>query len=356
MSAGMLPSRRSRAGVLGLIAFFALAPWLARASEALPKLGVKLDATSVSGLSAGAYVAGQIELTHGSHVNGAGIVAGGPFACAESPAGREHAWWNWWGLWANETQSLTSCMQVSAGAPDGQALAERAKELAQAGELDPLTSLSSHKVFLFTGGQDRVVRSAVVEAAAAFYRALGVPEGQIHLEPRPDAGHSLVTVSEGSACGTSDRPFVSHCGYSVPRELLEWIYGPLADPSPAPSGRFIVFDQSAFFSEERDGLAAEAVVYVPTACDSADSGCRLHVVLHGCEQNRDTVHDDFIKESGFAELADTNKLVILFPQTSPVAPNGCFDWWGYTGLDFMGKDAPQIAAIWAMVERLAARP
>jgi poly(3-hydroxybutyrate) depolymerase len=196
------------------------------------------------------------------------------------------------------------------------------------------------------------VLSPVVEAAAAFYRALGVPEGQIHLEPRPEAGHSFVTVKEGQVCGSSDPPFV----YSVPRELLEWVYGPLAEPSPAPSGRFIVFDQSAFFSEERDGLAAEAVVYVPAACESADRACRLHVVLHGCEQNRATVQEDFIKESGFAELADTNKLVILFPQTSLAAPNGCFDWWGYTGLDFMGKDAPQIAAIWAMVERLAARP
>ena len=67
------------------------------------------------------------------------------------------------------------------------------------------------------------------------------------------------------------------------------------------------------------------------------------------------MQEDFIKESGFAELADTNKFVILFPQTSLAAPNGCFDWWGYTGLDFMGKDAPQIAAIWAMVERLAER-
>ncbi len=354
MSAGKA-RRRSRAGALGLVALLALAPCLARASEALPKLGVDLDATSVSGLSAGAYMAGQIELTHGSHIKGAGIVAGGPFACAESAAGREHVWWNWWGLSANLVQSGTSCMQVDAGAPDADALAARAKELAEAGELDPLTSLTAHKVFLFTGGQDHIVLSPVVEAAAAFYKALGVPAAQIHLEPRPDAGHSFVTVNQGGACGTSDPPFVSHCGYSVPRELLAWIYGPLADPSPAPSGRFIVFDQSAFFSEERDGLAADAVVYVPTACESADSACRLHVVLHGCEQNRATVQEDFIKESGFAELADTNKLVILFPQTSLVAPNGCFDWWGYTGLDFMGKDAPQIAAIWAMVERLAAR-
>ena len=70
------------------------------------------------------------------------------------------------------------------------------------------------------------------------------------------------------------------------------------------------------------------------------------------------VGDAFIKGSGFAPYADTNRLVILFPQVagSVVNPNGCWDWWGYSDIDYLGKDAPQIAAIWAMAERLAAQP
>jgi hypothetical protein len=43
-------------------------------------------------------------------------------------------------------------------------------------------------------------------------------------------------------------------------------------------------------------------------------------------------------------------------KTTSVNLQGCWDWWGYTGLDFLGKDAPQIAAIWAMVERLTKAP
>ena len=63
----------------------------------------------------------------------------------------------------------------------------------------------------------------------------------------------------------------------------------------------------------------------------------------------------FIEGSGFARWADTNRLVILFPQVeaSILNPKACWDWWGYTGKDFLTKDAPQIAAIWRMVERLA---
>ena len=102
------------------------------------------------------------------------------------------------------------------------------------------------------------------------------------------------------------------------------------------------------------GLAEEGVVYVPKACEE-QKGCRVHVALHGCEQSREKVGDTFVKESGFAAVADANRLIVLFPQVSAstVNPQGCWDWWGYTGLDFLGKDAPQIAAIWAMVERLA---
>ena len=70
------------------------------------------------------------------------------------------------------------------------------------------------------------------------------------------------------------------------------------------------------------------------------------------------VGDTFIKGAGFAEIADTNRLIVLFPQVkaSIVNPQGCWDWWGYTDLDYLSKDAPQIAAIWAMVQELAMTP
>ena len=67
----------------------------------------------------------------------------------------------------------------------------------------------------------------------------------------------------------------------------------------------------------------------------------------------------FIEGSGFARWADANRFVILFPQVSAnplLNPKGCWDWWGYTGEDYLTKDASQIAAIWKMAERLAERP
>ena len=326
----------------------------ARASEALPPLGAAIEATSVSGLSSGAYMAGQIQLAHSKDVVGAGLVAGGPFACAESAAGRLVPYWPA-AVLQNAQKALHGCMLVDWGTPDPVALADRAKELASTGAIDSLTDLDADKVYLYSGNSDRTVVRPVVEAAKRLYRELGVPEENIALV-EGEGGHGFLTEDSGEACALTDKPYVNDCDYNQAKAILEWIYGPLAAPSLQPTGRFLTFDQSAFTSSS-DGLAAEGVLYVPQAC-SAAPGCRVHIVLHGCEQSRESVGDTLFKQSGFAELADTNRLILLFPQVtaSAVNPQGCWDWWGYTGLDYLGKDAPQIEAIWSMVERLAERP
>ena len=321
------------------------------AAEALPELGAELDATSVSGLSSGAYMAGQIELAHATHIVGVGIVAGGPYACAETQSARLFPYWPIV-LWQNATQAANQCMATAWGPPDVSTLAKRAKDLADEGAIEPLEGLADDKVYLFSGSEDEIVTRPVVEAAARFLKEVGVPSGNVTLVER-EGGHAFLTEDDGGACGVTAKPFVSDCDYDQAKAILEWIYGPLADASPAPQGRFVAFDQSAF-SEPGDGFADEGVVYVPSSC-LEEAGCRVHIALHGCEQSKEVVGDAFIKGSGFAELADANRLVILFPQiaASVVNPHGCWDWWGYTGLDYLGKDAPQISGIWAMVEQLA---
>lgn len=342
--------------VLGGLGLLAAPLQTARAAEDLPRLGVTLPATSVSGLSSGAYMAGQIELAHSKDIVGAGIVAGGPFACAETASGQLFPYWPIV-MWQNASQAANACMKVSWGVPDAEKLAKRAKELAEDGKIDDLSGLADDKVYLFSGNEDQTVERQVVEAAKRFYITAGVPEGSVTLVAK-EGGHAFMTETEGTACGLSKEPYVSDCDYDQAKAILEWIYGsPLAAPSQSPTGKFVIFDQSNFSQGVANGLAAEGVVYVPADCET-NPGCRLHIALHGCEQARESVGDAFIKGSGFARYADTNRLVILFPQIagSVVNPHGCWDWWGYSDIDYLGKDAPQIAAIWAMAERLAAQP
>ena len=71
--------------MLGGLGILAGGLGVAYATETLPRLGVTLSATSVSGLSSGAYMAGQIEVAHSKDIVGAGIVAGGGRDRGEPP-------------------------------------------------------------------------------------------------------------------------------------------------------------------------------------------------------------------------------------------------------------------------------
>ncbi len=163
-----------------------------RAAEELPKLGADLAATSVSGLSSGAYMAGQIQVAHAKDIVGAGIVAGGPYACAESPASRIFPFWPT-AVAQNGTQALYQCMKTSLGEPDPVRSAERAKELAEDGAIDPIAGLAADNVYLFSGKEDDTVKLAVVQAAKRFYKEVGRCRCQYHAgrgrwRPRSDHG------------------------------------------------------------------------------------------------------------------------------------------------------------------------
>lgn len=333
-----------------LVAFLA---GCSQSGETLPKLGIDIDKTSVSGLSAGAYMAGQLQVAHSNSIIGAGVVAGGPYGCAETESeGIMPA------AVANAVQALDGCMSDklrSKGIPNVAALLARAEKLASEREIDPVEGLAEDKVYLFSGGADGIVARSVVEAARDFYIQARVPEANIKLETRNDAGHAFLTDDVGTACGVSAAPFLSDCDYDQAGAILRWIYGDLTDPSAKPAGSFVRFDQSEFVKGNDADMSKEGVIYIPQSC-SKEAGCRLHVALHGCEQNIDQVGMTFVEGSGFARWADTNRFVVLFPQVSASLvknPKGCWDWWGYSGNGYLTKDAPQIAAIWGMVEKLA---
>jgi poly(3-hydroxybutyrate) depolymerase len=342
------------------VALAAMTSLLACKSEdaALPHLGVDINATSVSGLSAGAYMAGQFQVAHSRMVVGAGIVAGGPYGCAESAYA--DAMPGPGAAFINLSKAMNGCMldaMQAWGVPDPERLAERARSLALKDRIDPIAGLAQDRIYLFSGSNDRTVLPAIVRAAAQLYEQLGVPKANIKFVTELPAGHAFLTQGSGIACGRTGEPYLSNCSYDQAGEILQQIYGALQPKVASPAGEFIVFDQREFTHDlASHGLGTSGVAYVPADC-RALQGCRAHVVFHGCNQQRDKIGDAFVREAGFPAWADANRLVLLFPQvtTTTVNPQACWDWWGYTGRDYLTRNGPQIEAVRRMLDRLAGR-
>jgi len=187
---------------------------------------------------------------------------------------------------------------------------------------------------------------------------LGLPKDSIEQVPDVSAGHAMITEDHGNACQTSDSPFINDCDYDQAGEILEQIYGTLK-PKAAGSdvGEVVAFDQGDFlFEPETHGMGEVGYVYVPASCRDGQE-CKVHVALHGCRQTQAHIGQEFVTQAGYNEWAETNGLIVLYPQahTSGRNPLGCWDWWGYEGPNYHLKTGRQAAAIMGMVRRLAGR-
>ncbi|WP_434631619.1 extracellular catalytic domain type 2 short-chain-length polyhydroxyalkanoate depolymerase [Chromobacterium sp. CV08] len=310
----------------------------AGAAEPLPAFHGDPKQSSVSGLSSGAFMAVQYQIAYSASVVGVGVVAGGPYYCA-----------------LGSLSGTTACM--SGPPPQAGQLLAGAAQFAAAGRIDPLTHLATRRVYLFSGSQDNTVKTQVVDAAAEFFRLAGVPASQIAYERRLPAGHAQITPAYGNACGATASPYLNHCewegrGYDQAGLILKQIYGALLPKAQAPTGRLVRFSQKPY-AAAGSSLADEGFVYVPRACADGEA-CRVHIALHGCQQYAGKVGDAFYVHAGYNDWADSNHILVLYPQTTVSAanPQGCWDWFGYTGPAYAWRDGPQMRALKAMADRL----
>lgn len=309
--------------------------------EDLPRLDVDLGQTTVSGLSSGAFMAVQMHVAHAGIVRGAAVFAGGPYLCAGGDV----------------QTALSTCMKPGddARAPDAGLAGARLRTLAASGLVDAPSELAKSKVFLFGGANDVTVAPSVMDSTRAFYETF-VPAASVGATLRvPRTGHVFPTVASGDPCETPGETYLGRCGRDGAGEALSHLLGTLSPASKRASGRLSRFSQWRV-AMPGAGFARDGFVYVPRSCARGEA-CKVHVAFHGCKQFAEgPVGERFVRQSGFLRWADTNHLVVLFPQTTtgPLNPNGCWDWWGYTGPAYATKLGPQIASVRAMLDALVA--
>lgn len=333
----------------------------------LPALNIDLHETSVSGLSSGAFMAVQFQLAYSSIVKGAGIVAGGPFFCSQGDA-----------LRATTRCSCTfdpehKICVVSPTSAEVPALLEKTRQYAANGLIDNPAGLARQRVLILSGSKDETVPPLVSRQLAEFYEQLGLAPENLSSIRLPNAAHTMPTLGYGAACDVSQSPFLGKCGYDAAGKILSWIYGPLKAPAAAGKthGKLLQFDQALYqppggFAWTK-GLDSSGWVYVPEAC-ARGATCRVHIALHGCKQGQSFLPiippvdgglyygTTFVRKAGYQRWADSNNIVVLYPQAVSMPyrnPNGCWDWWGYGGADFATNQGAQLTALRAMVEQLA---
>ncbi len=355
-------------------------------APALKAYQVMQNGNSISGLSSGAFMTVQLHLAHSTSFIGAGIIAGGPYRCAESFRQASTI-----AVDANAINALTICMTplTTATAPSPERSARLARQTAAAGLIDPTDALSHHRLYIFTGSKDTVVDSKVVKATRDFYELLGVNHENIKYIDTVPAGHSIITNNiEDSPLGTNQPPYINYSGSDGHRkfiqshDILNHIYSDhaLNPPTKKLSSQLEHFDQTEFFADTAGyaSMSPYGYVYVPQSVKDGAPARGVHIVIHGCKQGYEYAnfvagHVDSSNEppygarymltTGYNEFADANDLIMLYPQATGTDnnktqnPDGCWDWWGYTSKnveqpDYFSKDALQIQAIFRMLQRL----
>ncbi|RZU02130.1 PHB depolymerase family esterase [Rivibacter subsaxonicus] len=332
---------------LALVA--ALCSGSAFGAVALPQYNVDTSKISVSGLSAGGFMANQLGYAYSSTFMGVGVFAAGPYMCAG------HS--NYTACMYNATvsASMLSTMQADINNWSGTAI-------------DSKSNVANQKIYMFVGNSDYTVGPNPMNAVQTQYTNNGVPAANLEYVRRASTAHVFPTdfdATGNNACSSSASPYISNCGYDGAKAALSKFYGTLNARNNAPAAaNYIEFDQSAY-SNGNPGMAATGWLYVPASC-AAGTQCKLHVALHGCQQHTVAISDKFVKNTGYSRWADTNNIIVLFPQAkvdstsrgtaasgSLANPNGCWDWVGWYGSNFAQKAGTQMAAIKAMVDRLA---
>ena len=326
------------AGLIGCV-HSSLAAAAGGSTTPLPRLDIDPAGITVSGISSGGYMATQFHLAHSRLVSGAGIFAAGPWFCARGALQR----------------ALQECTEKPDSRPPTVELVAEARRQAASRRIDELRGLADDRVWLFYGTRDQRIAKPVADALADFYAAF-VPADRIERVGTVPAGHGVPTLRSGVPCGSSGPPFLNACNYDAAGALLAHLYGPLAKPATATAA-LRPFDQRAYDATE--GLAERGWLHVPAACARGER-CRLHIVFHGCRQGEEFVERSFVEDAGYNRWAESNRIVVLYPQARrsillPLNPQGCWDWWGYSGDNYVTREGPQLQAVRAMIRALSGR-
>lgn len=311
----------------------------------------------VAGISSGGFAAVQMHVAHSAVFKGAAVYAGGVYWCAGA-GGAATALANCGGLTLPTGQaSYNSTLTASTAYLDQQSAL---------GTIDPSSNLRGQPVYLWSGTLDATVHPLQMADLEAQYLHYGA---NVRFDNAYPAAHGWESPNGELDCGVAGSPFMVKCStnggvYDSVKTWLTMFLGPLKPRNDGRlGGTLAAFDQAEFGASKNVSMSPTGSVFVPKAC-AQGAECGLVLALHGCLQAAELIGDRWVKQAGINEWADSNKLVVLYPDTTatsapdPTNPKACFDWWGYSNQvdpNYAIKTGLQMSVLYAMVQRVTGR-
>ncbi len=302
-----------------------------------------------------------MHVAHSRVFKGAAIYAGGVYYCAMDSVGLALSDCGGLTLTGTGQASYVPTLSQSEQYLDRQSLA---------GTIDSSSNLAGQPVYLWSGTRDSVVNPLEVADLNSEYQHYGAKTKFDNTFP---AEHAWESPDGELACSApAMSPYMVSCDsggkpYDSVKTWLSMFLSPLNARATSPlQGQFLKFDQTEFGAGPNNSLDSSGLVYVPRAC-AMGSTCAFILVEHGCLQAQSFIGSKFALESGVAEWADTNNIVVLYPYTvvapgpppSTYNPQACYDFWGYSGgndANYALKSGNQLTTIYRMVQRVTGAP
>jgi predicted esterase len=312
----------------------------------------------VAGISAGGFAAVQMHVAHSSTFKGAAIYAGGVYWCAGA-GGAATALGNCGGETLPTGQaSYNSTLAAS------ETYLETQSSL---GTIDAMSNLSRQPVYLWSGTQDEIVNPLEMVDLRSEYLRYGA---NVRFDNTFPAAHGWESPQGELDCGTSGSPYMVRCSqngavYDSVNTWLTMFLGSLAPRNHGKlQGSLMTFDQTEFGASPNLSMSPTGNIFVPKSCMQGRT-CGFVLALHGCLQQSSLIGNRWVTEAGINEWADTNALIVLYPDTvatsapNPTNPNACFDWWGYSNQsdpNYALKSGAQMSVLYSMVQRVTGAP
>uniref|UniRef100_A0A7S1F1B4 Uncharacterized protein n=1 Tax=Noctiluca scintillans TaxID=2966 RepID=A0A7S1F1B4_NOCSC len=279
-------------------------------------------------------MANQFHVAHSGTISRLGLIAGPPYFCAQDSA----------------ITATTACM-TSPNLIDMEVLYQEYESATLTGTVDSVDNLRAARVWLFSGRRDTVIDQGVMDKQFEWYAHYVDNVSQVAYFNDIEAEHAWISDAASNPCDFLGLPYLNNCNFDAAGRMLAHLWQMPLNPSVSTASldHLHSFSQALYTLVEPADISMADVgyYYAPAECQSGSLQCRLVVFFHGCHQSSVNIGKVLMLHTGLAALAESNNLVILFPQAvaSPVAPynpKGCWDWWSYTGEDYASKSGPQI--------------